>query len=203
MAAFISNYCRIRDHKIVGPAGLLFSHPSNSLDEFLASAYDWLKPAYPKFYKMDNMSKLGFLATEVLLKDRKLREEYSPDAIAVVTANSYASLDTDVRYNDSLKTIASPALFVYTLANIACGEICIRQGIKGENACFVSEAFDPLGMAEYVDMVLSGPKTEICIAGWINVMAAHHDVFLYLAQNRMGENSPDHSASVLADLYKK
>jgi hypothetical protein len=203
MAAFISNFCRIRDHMIIGPAGLLFTHESKSLDEFLAAAYDWLKPAYPKFYKMDNMSKLGFLATEILVKDVKLQENYSPEAIAVVTANSYASLDTDVKYNASLETIASPALFVYTLSNIVCGEICIRHGIKGENACFVAEVFDPLTLSQYVDMVLSKAKTKICIAGWVDVMDGHHDVFLYLSENRKGENSLEHSVNVLADLYKK
>jgi hypothetical protein len=203
MAAFISNFCRIRDHRIISSAGLLFTHESKSLDEFLTAAYDWLKPAYPKFYKMDNLSKLGFLAAEVLLKNKNLKENFSPDSVAVVTANSNSSLDTDVRYYDSVKSIASPALFVYTLANIVCGEICIRHGIKGENACFVSEVFDPLLLAEYVDMVLAKPKTEICIAGWVDVMDGHHDVFLYLSENRKGENSLEHSVKILADLYKK
>jgi hypothetical protein len=77
---------------------------------------------------MDRLSKLGFLAAEVLLKEIKLVPKYRPEQIAVVISNSNASLDTDLKYFESTKTIASPALFVYTLSNIVAGKYASGRG---------------------------------------------------------------------------
>lgn len=198
--SFITNYCIIRDRTIRDSSGVLFQKAGSTLNDFLVGGYEWTKAAYPKFYKMDSLSKLGFLAAEILLKNVNLKDHR--ESVALVLSNAHSSLDTDVKYFESAKTIASPALFVYTLPNIVSGEICIRHGIKGENAFFISEAFDPLTLSEYVEMVLSQSKTDICVAGWVDVMDEHHDVFLYLAENRESGNSPEHSVKILADLYK-
>jgi hypothetical protein len=197
----ITNYCTIRHQIISDRSGRVTGNQEISLDDFLIEAYNAIKPEYPKFYKMDRLSKLGFLAAEVLLKGRSLKTEYSPEAIALTLSNANASLDTDIKYFDSTKNIASPALFVYTLPNIVAGEICIRHGIKGENAFFISEKFDPKGMSEYVSMVLKRPETEACLAGWIDVMDSHHDVFLYLAEKKQWVNSLEHSEKQLSELY--
>jgi hypothetical protein len=171
------------------------------LEDFLEQAYTWLQPGYPKFYKMDRLSKLGFLAAEVLLKDRKLSVEAGPEAVALVLSNAHASLDTDIRYFESTKTMASPALFVYTLANIVAGEICIRHGFKGENAFFVARAFDPALLSTYTNMVLAQPATRFCLTGWVDVMDDHHDVFLYLAEKTEGPGALEHSEKQLSELY--
>ena len=41
---------------------------------FIKNAYKFLKTDYPKFFKMDNLSKLAFLAADVLLKSENLSE---------------------------------------------------------------------------------------------------------------------------------
>ncbi|MBK7572674.1 MAG: hypothetical protein IPI10_14000 [Bacteroidetes bacterium] len=41
---------------------------------------------------MDNLSKLGFLATELLLKDNKLSEKYLPEEIGVNLSNTQISV---------------------------------------------------------------------------------------------------------------
>lgn len=199
--SFIRNYCRIRNHSISDRTGIVYQNPQSSLDDFLTGAYDFIQPGYPKFYKMDRLSKLGFLATEVLVKGISLKNDYPPEAVALVLSNAHASLDTDIKYFESTKNIASPALFVYTLPNIVAGEICIRHGLKGENAFFISEGFDPVLLSEYVTMVLQQRATQVCIAGWIDVMDGHHDVFLYLAEKREHENSLEHSVEQLSKLY--
>jgi hypothetical protein len=81
------------------------------------------------------------------------------------------------------------------------GEICIRHGIKGENAFFVQPAFDPNFMSQYVNQLLSETKTEMCLAGWIDVMGEHHDVFLYLAENSPRGLARAHTAEQLNTLY--
>ena len=92
---------------------------------------------------MDSLSKLGWLAAEILLKDSFNKEALSVRKMSgLVFANANSSLDTDIKYYETAKDIASPALFVYTLPNIVIGEICIRHNFKGENAFFISEQFD-------------------------------------------------------------
>ncbi len=169
------------------------AHPGAFADH----AYGNLGVQYPKFYKMDLQSKLGFLAAEALLKDNSSINE----STALILSNSNASLDTDLRYTESAATIASPALFVYTLANIVAGEICIRHKIKGENAFFVTPSFDPRLMEVYTDAVIAS-GTRMCIAGWVNVLGPHHDVFLYL-RNVNAKSGIDHNASNLEKLYKQ
>jgi hypothetical protein len=195
----ISNYIIIRDQTILHNGKVVFDDDLK-LTEFLEKAYSTLNIDYPKFYKMDNLSKLGFLGTELLLKDNPLKA-YKAEEVAVVLSNAHASLDTDIRYAESAKGMGSPALFVYTLANIVAGEICIRHKLKGENAFFVSPNFDAELISCYVDMVLSSKNgTKACIAGWVDVLGEHHDVFLYLMEKDKN-TSVEHSADNLKALY--
>ncbi len=192
----ITHYCRIVNKTVRLDGVEIFRGEGKSLDEFLINAYNALKIDYPKFYKMDNLSKAGFLAAELVLKNSGA--SYSGEKISVVLSNAHASLDTDVKYANASKTVPSPALFVYTLPNIVAGEICIRHKIKGENAFFVSETFDPSLMATYVSML---PADNLCLAGWVDVMGEHHDVFLYLQDN--ASPGKPHNASTLNELYNK
>jgi hypothetical protein len=198
---YITSHCRIQNRVFAYQGKIIYEHPQGRLDDFLKSALKSLSIAYPKFYKMDTLSKLGFLAAEILVKDVRLMERYTGQQVAVVLSNSYSSLDTDLRYFESMKTIASPALFVYTLSNIVAGEICIRHGIKGENAFFVLPSFDPSRLREYADMVMASKKTEACIAGWVDVLGDQHDVFLYLLE-KTNNGGLEHTAGQLRKLYQ-
>ncbi|MBA4054244.1 MAG: hypothetical protein C0490_05995 [Marivirga sp.] len=201
--AYITGYCQIRNRQLAYQGEVILKDQRGNLDTFLDTTLTSLSISYPKFYKMDHLSKLGFLAAEVLLKDVNLQQVYEPSEIALVLSNANASLDTDVRYFESTKTMASPALFVYTLTNIVAGEICIRHGIKGENAFFVTPAFNPVQLHSYVKSVMMQEKTKACIAGWIDVLGEHHDVFLYLVEKtKSNTKSLDHSAEQLQTLYQ-
>ncbi len=198
---FINQYCHIRDRVVTHQGKEFFTGQPGTLDDFMEEVFKFLSPAYPKFYKMDRLSKLGFLASEIIVKDLLFRSRYTPEQVAVVLSNASASLDTDLRYTESLKTIPSPGLFVYTLPNIVAGEICIRQGIRGENAFFVTEKFEAKQMADYVDLVLASEKTRACIAGWTEVLGDYHDIFLYLVENMKGANGLTHTAEQLQKIY--
>ena len=129
-------------------------------------------------------------------------QRYAAQQVAMVLSNAHASLDTDLQYYQSTKTMASPALFVYTLTNIVTGELCIRHGIKGENAFFVFPHFDAVQLCEYAEMVMASGKTQACVAGWVDVMGDQHDVFLYLMEKQGNENALQHSADQIQKLYQ-
>src|ERR1700761_966671 len=120
---------------------------------FLSTLYQHFNWQYPKFFKMDNLSRLGWAATELLLSGSDA-DAYGPEAVAVVLSNANSSLDTDYKFTETTRDIPSPSVFVYTLPNIVIGEICIRHRFKGENAFFLSAAFDPGLLSRYVGYLL-------------------------------------------------
>ncbi len=199
---YITSYCHIRQQTLRYNGEVIHKNSQGNLDSFLIDAFQSLKMDYPKFYKMDRLAKLGLLASELLIKGSSTKQDYHPNQIAVILSNAHASLDTDVRYLESTKTMASPSLFVYTLSNIVAGEICIRHGLKGENAFFVQASFDSNFMAQYVNQLLAETKTEMCLAGWVDVMGEHHDVFLYLAEKKRNGNAQEHTGEELQKLYQ-
>ena len=183
----ITGHVVIRNYSIAVDGTKIFSG-ERPLENFLQAAYDHVKIDYPKFYKMDPLSRLGFLAAEILIRKHSI-SGYDPAAVAVVLSNCHSSLDSDQKYFEASRKAASPALFVYTLPNIVVGEICIRHKIKGENAFFVSERFDPELLADYVDVILSTGSAQVCLAGWVDVLNEHHDVFLYLIEKKLAGNA--------------
>lgn len=199
---YISRYSRITNRLLVDQGKVIYSNDTGTLDDFLEGAFASLSVAYPKFYKMDHLSQLGFLAMEVLAHESQVKQRYAPEQIALILSNAHASLDTDKVYFKSTKTMASPALFVYTLTNIVTGELCIRHGIKGENAFFVFPQFDSEQLCDYVDMVLASEKTQACVAGWVDVIGDQHDVFLYLVEKQNRNNALEHRAEQLQKLYQ-
>ena len=157
----------------------VFEETAANLPDFLLAAYRSIAVNYPKFFKMDNLSKLGWLAAEMLMQGID-REGISPENIGIVLANQHASLDTDRKYYQTALDIASPALFVYTLPNIVAGEICIRHNIKGETSFFIAEAFDATFLQQYVYNLLNNDTLQACICGWIDVMDEKHKAVLAL-----------------------
>lgn len=152
------------------------------MPDFLRSVYQHLDIKYPKFYKMDNLCKLGWLAAEILLKDSFNPHKYKPEETGVVLSNASSSLDTDIRYYETAKNIASPALFVYTLPNIVMGEICIRHHFKGENAFFITEKMDAEFIEQYAANLINNNILQACICGWVELLDDTYKAVLFLVE---------------------
>jgi hypothetical protein len=197
----ITSWCLIRDNEIIYNNELIFKNTDSSFSNFFKEAYESLNINYPKFFKMDNLCKTGFLAAETLLRDKGLKEKQTSQEIAILFSNANSSLDTDILYQESTKTIASPALFVYTLPNVLVGELCIRHQIKGENACFVFDNFDPDFHTNYIEMLLNTDKAKTCISGWADFFNGKFEAFFYLVE---GNNNtlPKHTSQNVLKLYK-
>ena len=109
---------------------------------------------WPKFFKMDTLSKAGFVASELLIKElgeHRLGSEEFAQGRAIVLFGATASLCADRNYQETIQDkdnyYPSPALFVYTLPNIVTGEIAIRNHWRGETSFYVTEAPDAAQMA--------------------------------------------------------
>lgn len=201
--AYITRSCIIRHNRIFLNGSLLWeADPGLEPADFLRAGYDRFSGQYPKFHKMDALSKLGWLGAEVLLKDAGL-DALPPEKVGIILSNRSGSLDTDLRYYATVKDFASPALFVYTLPNIVMGEIAIRHGFKGENTFFVSDNFDTELMSAYPAWLLAETLVEACICGWVEVMAQEYEVVLFLAENKRRNEAAPLTEEALTRLYQQ
>ncbi|MFT4153982.1 hypothetical protein [Parafilimonas sp.] len=171
--------CVIAAGSVIKNGEVVYSDKNVTFQSFLVQLYKYLQVDYPKFYKMDNLSKLGWLASEVLLKEEAIVKQYKPEEIGLLLTNANSSLEADVKYFQTIE-MASPALFVYTLPNILNGEICIRNNFKGENACFIFGAFNAAFIKEYADDLFANNKLKLCICGWVDVLGEDYKAALYL-----------------------
>lgn len=143
-----------------------------AFDLFAKEAYTTLAPAYSKFFKMDELSKLAFLSTEALLSDNALDSIETREDIAVIIGNRHSSIASDQKHYDLYKDrdnyFPSPAVFVYTLPNIMLGEICIRHNINGENSCFLLDQFDANFLFQYVAELFNNQNYQASLTGWVD-----------------------------------
>ncbi|RAJ02610.1 hypothetical protein LX64_03630 [Chitinophaga skermanii] len=175
---------------------------SNGEADFLRALYDQYAGNYPKYHKMDALSKLGWLGTEILLQNTLPADKYAAGDVGIILANSSSSQDTDERYFDTVSDIASPALFVYTLPNIVIGEISIRHKLKGENSFFIFDKFDTAFIATYVQTLFDSNTVQACICGWVEQYGSHYDGALFLVEKEPGTLHTPFNGDTLNKLYQ-
>jgi hypothetical protein len=187
--------------QVIKNKSLLFEVKESNAQKMLVSLYDLGAFNYPKFYKMDNLSKLGWLGAAFLLDTDFKNRAYAPESIALVLCNRNSSLDTDLKYYESVKTIASPALFVYTLPNIVMGEISIRHQIKGENAFFVFEEFNAEFIYQYVSELLNSGAADACVCGWVEFLDQEYKLVLLLVEKKDGNDTDTFTIENINQTY--
>lgn len=179
---------------------MVFKDDSVDFSSFIKNAYKFLKTDYSKFFKMDNLSKLAFLAADVLLKLENLSEK--ENNIALIFSNKASSLDTDRKHQAAIENedeyYPSPAVFVYTLTNICLGEISIRHKLYSENSFFIFDHFNAEHLHLYANSLLRSGKAEKVICGWVDFDKNSYEAFLYLVEN---EGKIKHNTEEITRLY--
>jgi hypothetical protein len=198
---YITSSCCVVNNKVLKDNDVVFTSDASSPADFLLSVYQNFQLSYPKFYKMDVLSKLGWLASEVLLMDSFDKASYSPAEVGIVLSNANSSLDSDLRYMKSVADIASPALFVYTLPNIMIAEISIRNGFKGEGAFFISEKFDAGFIETYVNNLFINNNIKCCICGWVDVLGDDYKAVLFLVEKEQRDNAKLFSKNNMDSIF--
>lgn len=198
----IKNWCYIVDNKVFLGGEMVYSNAeADTLKDFAKSYFRHIKPGYPKFFKMDEISKLGFLAAETLLSNITFTEE-EKESTGIILSNSCSTLVTDTKHQNSIEDydnfFPSPAVFVYTLPNIMTGEISIRHKLKGENAFFIVEKFNAELIANHINSLFLTNKLKSAIGGWVNHSYNSYEAFLYLASN---EGTIDHTPDEIERIY--
>ena len=140
------------------------------IDLFLKEMYYNLELNYLKFFKMDNLCKLGVIGTELLVRKNQdlLKNKHK---IGIILQNKSSSFDSDLKHQEGIKNnTVSPSVFVYTLPNIVIGEISIKHKWISEGVFFVDEVLDSKLLAQYSNILLKEERTELNLIGWIDVL---------------------------------
>lgn len=159
----------------------------------LTALYKQYMGDYPKFYKMDGLSRLGFIASEILLqqegektraeaKESKARADVKEESHAfdrgIVLFNHSSSIASDRKYLASIANPAeyfpSPSVFVYTLPNIVTGEIAMRHGYHGETSFYILPHNDQKLMNEILNAAFLDPATQSILGGWLDYEDEEH-----------------------------
>lgn len=140
--------------------------------EMLTRIYKTRVGGYAKFYKMDRLSRLGFIAAELLLQAEGTTRFEEREDRAVVFFNHSSSVDSDRKYmqsiNDGEEYFPSPSVFVYTLPNIVTGEIAMRNKYYGETSFYILSEPDGKLMDTILRATFSDSTTESVLGGWID-----------------------------------
>ena len=141
----------------------------------LTSLYKQMIGDYPKFYKMDGLSRLGFVASEILLNAEKGDTD---EERAIIFFNHSSSIASDRNYKESIKDkdnyFPSPSIFVYTLPNIVTGEIAIRNHFQGETSFFILPNKDERMMEEILQASCRDAQSKSFLTGWIDYEDERH-----------------------------
>ena len=155
----------------------------------LTALYKQIIGNYPKYYKMDGLCRLGFVASELLLKAERDEGSFTEDinkTRAIVFFNRSSSIASDKKYLASIAEkdnyFPSPSVFVYTLPNIVTGEIAIRNDYHGETSFYILPHKNELLMQDIIETTFMDEQTTSVLTGWLNYEDSEHfEADLYIA----------------------
>ena len=140
--------------------------------DLLTALYRQYVGDYPKYYKMDPLSRLGFIASELLLQAEGAERFVACDDRAVIFFNHSSSVCADRQYIETIvdpdNCFPSPSVFVYTLPNIVTGEIAIRNGYHGETSFYILPRQDDRLMQQILQASCLDSTTQSILCGWLD-----------------------------------
>ena len=144
-------------------------------ESFLTQLYRAYNLSYPKFFKMDVLCKVGFIASEILL-EAEGAERFVPRADrAVILFNRHSSLHADRTFQQTIANSSefypSPSVFVYTLPNIVTGEIAIRNKYHGESSFILLPEKSEEAMNQAVERAFLDGETTSALSGWVEAVS--------------------------------
>ncbi len=186
MELLITTYMKLQDRRVWLNGIVEHVSEAESVNPLLRSVFRHYNIDYPKFFKMDNLCKLAFLSAEILLRGTDILQRYPGEEIGIILENGSSSLEYDLKHMESIRDrnnyFPSPSVFVYTIPNIMVAEIAIRHKVKGENAVFILEQFDPGFIDHYVSELFRSQQVSCCVCGWVECYGDHYQSFLFIAE---------------------
>ena len=190
------SYSVKKKHRVhITPQGIWLDNKEFIIDKeitqngLLTALYKQIIGNYPKYYKMDGLCRLGFVASELLLKAERDEGSFTEDTNktrAIVFFNRSSSIASDKKYLASIvekdNYFPSPSVFVYTLPNIVIGEIAIRNGYHGETSFYILPHKNEFLMQDIIETTFMDEQTTSVLTGWLDYEDSEHfEADLYIA----------------------
>ncbi|MCD8072645.1 MAG: beta-ACP synthase [Alistipes sp.] len=173
---------------------------------FIRERYRTLGESNMKFYKMDDLCKLGYVAAAQLLENCNIAGKYLPDQVGIILYGNSSSLESDSRHLRTVKEspdgAASPSVFVYTLSNIVAGEISIRHRLHGENTCFVFRDGDEGFTGDYARRLVENGYLKAVVCGYCELAGGRGEVRLELIEPKNKEINGEVDARAQGAAYR-
>ncbi|MEC4052199.1 3-oxoacyl-ACP synthase [Myroides odoratimimus] len=199
----ISKWCTISDEVVSLNDKVVFTGEKGDFIAFAKAYYKANEIDYSKFFKMDPLSKLAFIGAECLLMDEVFEQPTSD--IALLFSNASSSLDTDLKHSETIvdrdNFYPSPAVFVYTLANICLAEVSIRHKLQSENTFFISPRFDIDLMHTQASYLLEANRAKKVICAWVEYLGGAYQFFGYIVEPQQ-EGKIEHTKENIKEIYK-
>lgn len=211
--SLVKHYVRI--NQLVGSMGLTSSGVQNyrvtidgktlvetaPADTLLTELYKTHVGDYSKFYKMDPLCRVGFMASELLLTAEDCKQKQWGESRGVVLFNATSSLADDRNYqatiDDSETAFPSPSLFVYTLPNVLTGEIAIRNHYYGETNFVVLPEFDSNTMSAIIEMTFCDKYLQSLVTGWVDCYdETNYNVLMFIVERDVTGHSTELSQEI-------
>ncbi len=145
---------------------------------------------WPKFFKMDSLSKMGFVGVEMALKQANITLD--SEKTCVIMANRISSTKDNREFaatiEDHNQYFPSPALFVYTVPNVVTGEIAIRHQLYGETSFYILDKQEDL--EPIVQSTAQTTHADTLIVGWLEEEEANIRI-LEISKNRNIEKNKE------------
>lgn len=182
----ITQYCIIKNHQVNLNGNHIFKADATlSASLFLKEIYKKFDFNYPKFYKMDSLCKLALISGSLVLDAANKIESDT----AIILSNRSSCIDIDKKHQTTINEDvngARPANFVYTLPNIALGEISIKYGLRSENSFFIFDDFNPQFLIAYSKSLIGLGKCKSILCGWVEINNDNYSCFVFLIEPKAG-----------------
>lgn len=215
MTQVITKYLSIRNGLVRVNGETVFAYENDDgFKKFIRSVYKHFNTDYAKFFKMDPLSKLGFLSIDILLTGENILDRHPVEKSGIILLNGSSSLEVDEKHYDSIRKreqyFPSPSNFVYTLPNIMAGEAAIRHGIRGENSVLISDAFDEKLLYDITSMAFTTNSLTSCACGWVEQYGNTYESCIFLVEEKRSDDRKQKSgedvifeAENLSKIYKQ
>ncbi len=182
----IIHSCEIANGTVRVNGEQVFESQSQDFVTFISEVYRAQNLMYPKFFKMDTLCKLALVGSSIILDHI---ESPSEKDIALIFANNSSCIDIDrIHQNtiaDPTNFFPSPANFVYTLPNIAIGEVSIKYQLKSESAFFILEQYDQAFLLRYAKTLIEQNQANFVLFAWIEVNQNNFEGKFFLVSQTM------------------
>lgn len=140
---------------------------------------------YPRFSDMDDFSRLGFVASEIVLADAHMDRRVRKPNMGIALISRSGCLASDVSYYQFLsqhpEERPAPELFHRIVPTSVCTDIAIRNQITGELALLTMDGFSPSDIFSMVlGSFLGNEALEHLLFGYVDAMGGTESALLIL-----------------------